>query len=128
VRRHPFRSVTMLVIEQPDGTMALVPEWMTKPAAAAVEIREAPRFLLAELRALRQLAGAVLSLLSDRSNGDRHGISPTPRELFPRAAAKTSLPPAVIERLPHLVGQLLMETAAAEPVVTERVDEHQDHA
>jgi len=26
VRRHPFRSVTMLVIEQPDGTMALVPE------------------------------------------------------------------------------------------------------
>ena len=28
MRRHPFRSVTMLVIEQPDGTMALVPEWI----------------------------------------------------------------------------------------------------
>ena len=83
-----IRSVTMLVIEQLDGTMALVPEWMTKPAAAAVKIREAPRFPLAELRALRQVAGAVLSLLSDRSNGDRHGISHTPRlgNLFSIAA------------------------------------------
>lgn len=53
---------------------------------------------------------------------------PAQRELFPRAAAKTSLPPAVRERLLHLVGQLLMETAAAELVVTEPVDEHQDRA
>ena len=68
----------MLVIEQPDGTMALVPEWMTRPAAAAVEIREAPRFPLAELRALRQVVVAVLSLPSDRGNGDRHGILHTP--------------------------------------------------
>jgi hypothetical protein len=53
---------------------------------------------------------------------------PAQRELFTRAAAKTSLPPMVMERLLHLVGQLLTETAAAELVVTERVDEHQDHA
>ncbi len=78
MRRHPFRGVTMLVIEQPDGTMALVPEWMTEPAAATVKIRETPRFPLAELWALRQLADAVLSLLSDRGNGDRHGILRTP--------------------------------------------------
>ena len=90
MRRHPFRSVTMLVIEQLDGTMALVPEWMTKPAAAAVEIREAPRFRLAELRALRQVAGAVLSLLSHRSNGDWHGISPAPRSAgaFPESGSE----------------------------------------
>jgi hypothetical protein len=50
VRRHPFRGVTMLVIEQPDGKMALVPEWMTRPAAAAAEIWEVPRFPLTELR------------------------------------------------------------------------------
>lgn len=53
---------------------------------------------------------------------------PAQRELFPRAAAKTSLPPSVIERLLYLLGQLLTETAAAELVVTGRVDEHQDHA
>jgi hypothetical protein len=34
----------------------------------------------------------------------------------------------VIERLLYLLGQLLTETAAAELVVTGRVDEHQDHA
>jgi hypothetical protein len=39
-----------------------------------------------------------------------------------------SLPPAVIERLLLLVGQLLTETAAVDFVVTELVDEHQDHA
>ena len=70
MRSHPFRGVTMLVIEQPDGTMALAPEWMTTTAAAAVEIREVARFSLAELRALRQVAVAVLSLLSGRGNGD----------------------------------------------------------
>jgi hypothetical protein len=53
---------------------------------------------------------------------------PAQRELFPRAAARASLPPAVMERLLLLLGQLLTETAAAELVVTERVDEHQDHA
>lgn len=52
---------------------------------------------------------------------------PAQRELFPRAAAKTSLPPAVIERLVLLVGQLLRETAV-KLAVMEQVDEHQDHA
>src|SRR5207237_8503033 len=78
VRHHPFRGVTMLVIEQRDGTMALVPEWMTRPAAAAVEIREAPRFPLAELRAVRRVVVAVLSSPTDRRNGDRPGHSPPP--------------------------------------------------
>ena len=53
---------------------------------------------------------------------------PAQRELFPRGAAATSLPPAVIARLRLLVEQLLTETAAVELVVMERVDEHQDHA
>jgi hypothetical protein len=54
---------------------------------------------------------------------------PAQRELFPRAAAaKTSLPPAVIERLLLLVRKLLVETAVIELAVTERIDEQQDHA
>jgi hypothetical protein len=53
---------------------------------------------------------------------------PAQRELFPRGAAKTSLPPAVIERLLLLVRQLLVETAVIELAVTERIDEQQDHA
>ena len=53
---------------------------------------------------------------------------PAQRELFPRGAAKTSLPPAVTERLLLLVRQLPVQTAVAELAVTERIDEHQDHA
>ena len=52
---------------------------------------------------------------------------PAQRKLFPRGTAKTSLPPAVIERLLLLVRQLV-ETAVAELAVTERIDEQQDHA
>jgi hypothetical protein len=48
---------------------------------------------------------------------------PAQRELFPREAAKTSLPPAVTERLLLLVRQLLVETAVIELAVTERSDE-----
>jgi hypothetical protein len=79
VRRHPIRGVTMLVVEQPDGTMAMVPEWMTTPAAAAVRFAEAPRLPLSELRALRELVTTGLSLLSDRGNGGGYGISGSPR-------------------------------------------------
>jgi hypothetical protein len=121
----------MLVIEQPDGTMALVPEWMTRPAAAAVEIREAPRFPLAELRALRQVVVAVLSLPSgSRQRRSAWDIthSPLSGSFSRERQAKTSLPPAVMERLLLLVGQLLRETAAVELAVMEQVDEHQDHA
>ncbi len=130
MRRYPFRGVTLLVVEQPDGTIALVPESMTTPAVAAAEIREVPCFPLAELQALRQVADAVLSLPSDRGNGGGMGHYALlgQRERFPRAAAKASLPPAVIKRLLLLVGQLLAETAVVEFAVTERVDEHQDHA
>ena len=71
MRRHPFRGVTMLVIEQPDGTMALVPEWMTRPAAAAVEIRDAPRFPLAELRALRQVVVVAARMIVEFPGGNK---------------------------------------------------------
>lgn len=53
---------------------------------------------------------------------------PAQRELFPRRAAKTSLPPEVMERPLLLVRQLLVDTAVAELAVTERIDEQQDHA
>jgi hypothetical protein len=64
----------MLVVEQPDGTLVLVPEWMTTPTAAAMEIWDTPRLPLSELRALRQVADVALSLLSKPGNGVRHEI------------------------------------------------------
>ena len=44
-----------LIIRQPDQTLALLPVWMTEPAAASYQLVSAPRFpieSLAEVRAL----------------------------------------------------------------------------
>lgn len=57
-----------------------------------------------------------------------HYALPVQRELFPKAAPRTSLPPAVMERLGRLIGQLLKETMSFETAVMERGDEQQDHA
>jgi hypothetical protein len=65
----------MLVIEQPDGTMTHVPEWMTEPAAGMAEVRDAPRLPLAVLRDLRMAADAALSLLCGQDSGGRHDAS-----------------------------------------------------
>jgi hypothetical protein len=53
---------------------------------------------------------------------------PAQRDLFPRTAPKTSLPPAVIPRLVLLFEQMLVQAAAFELAVRKRVDEQQDHA
>lgn len=64
----------MLVVQQPDGTLVLVPEWMTMPTAPVMKICDTPRLPLSQLRALRQVADVALSLLSKPGNGDRHEI------------------------------------------------------
>ena len=51
---------------------------------------------------------------------------PAQRELFPRTAPKTSLPPAV--RLVLLFEQMLAQAAAFELAVRKRVYEQQGHA
>lgn len=48
---------------------------------------------------------------------------PAQRDLFPRMAPKTSLPPAVIPRLVLLFEQMLAQAAAFELAVRKRVDE-----
>lgn len=57
-----------------------------------------------------------------------HHALPAQRELFPKAAPRTSLPPAVKQRLGRLIGQLLKEAVSFETAVMERGDEQQDHA
>jgi hypothetical protein len=57
----------------------------------------------------------------------RYQAVPAQRELFSRAAPKTSLPSEVMQRILLLFEQLLAEAAAFDLSVTERIDE-QDHA
>ena len=73
LRRQSFRDVTVLVVEQPDGTLTHVPEWMCAPAAGGHTIQDVPRLPLATLRALLLLAEVALSSGSDRDDGGQHG-------------------------------------------------------
>src|SRR6059058_940763 len=52
------------VIEQPDGTRALLPVWMTEPWAAHLAIIEMPRLTLEALHALRSAINGGLQSLS----------------------------------------------------------------
>lgn len=74
-RRHEFRGKTMLVVRQPDGTMAQIPQWMCTPEAAVAPILQAPRFPLQVLRELRLCVDAAVALLSGSNGGERHGTS-----------------------------------------------------
>ena len=65
-RRVVFGGDVHLTIRLADGTLTLTPEWMLRPAAAACEIRTAPRLCLARLRDLRAYLDAVLG--SDRGD------------------------------------------------------------
>jgi len=51
VRRLHHGGSVHLVIEQPDGTRALLPAWMTEPWAAQLTIVEMPRLTLEALQA-----------------------------------------------------------------------------
>jgi hypothetical protein len=63
VRRLQHGGSSHFVIEQSDGTRALLPAWMTEPWAAQVTIVERPRLPLEALYALRStIIGALLSL------------------------------------------------------------------
>ena len=50
-----------LIIRQPDGTRAHLPQWMTLPTAVDVPTQWPPRQLLSSLLALRRELDAVLS-------------------------------------------------------------------
>ena len=53
-----------LIIRQPDGTRAHLPQWMTLPSAACVAMHSPPHISSSALRALRLELDAVLSSLA----------------------------------------------------------------
>ncbi|MCM8738561.1 hypothetical protein M5E06_31055 [Azospirillum sp. A1-3] len=95
VRRHRLRGEVMLVVEQPDGTVTHVPEWMTTPAAGNASLCDALRFPLGVLQELRLTTDAALSLLRERRNGGRYETPQSDRATRPvHADAADDCPPA----------------------------------
>ena len=53
LRRYAYRGAELVVIPQPDGSVACLPEWMTEQAAAHFKLSAEPKFPLEILRSLR---------------------------------------------------------------------------
>ena len=109
-RRHRFRGTEVLVVRQPDGTLAQIPMWMCSPGAATLAVVDRPRVALDALRDLRLVLDAVLPLCSHTDVGERHGTSEDLLALLEPVPAPT---PAMRETLVPMLATLLLEALGA---------------
>ena len=64
IKRHlEYRGVELVVIVQPDNSLACIPAWMTHEAAGQYALGEKPRFSVDILRSLRAEIDALLNFL-----------------------------------------------------------------
>jgi hypothetical protein len=67
VRQYAYRGVELVVIPQPDGSIACIPAWMTHESAAHHQLRPQPWLSLDILRSLRVEIDALLGFLQSES-------------------------------------------------------------
>jgi|SRR6516165_5256828 len=72
-RRFAYRGVDLVVIPQPDGSIAWIPEWMTEERASRFALTPAPQFSLENLRLLRATVDALLNFLPSDSTREKDG-------------------------------------------------------
>jgi hypothetical protein len=72
-RRFAYRGVDLVVIPQPDGSIACIPKWMTDEYAARFVLMSEPQFSLDNLRALRAEVDALLTILPSDSTREKGG-------------------------------------------------------
>src|SRR5437764_7514389 len=66
-RQYAYRGAELVVIPQPDGSVACIPAWMTHESAAQHQLRAEPRLSLDILRSLRAEIDALLGFLQSDS-------------------------------------------------------------
>src|ERR1700737_1204325 len=103
VRRYAYRGAEMVVIPQPDGSVACIPEWMTHESAAHHQLRTEPRPSLDILRSLRAEIDALLGFFHSDS-----GMENATNEAQER---KHSAGPVRAGRASRLAGPLTEGTA-----------------
>jgi hypothetical protein len=129
IRQYAYRGTNVVVIPQPDGSVACIPTWMTHEAAARHRICAEPRLSLDALRALRAEADALLGFLRSDSGTkeakDKHKIARPQPDLFDVDERRTVPIAAQREQLAALLEALLREIAVA--LSAEEVSDDQDH-
>src|SRR6516165_188107 len=115
LRQYAYRDAELVVIPQPDGSVAGIPAWMTHESAQHHQLRAEPRLSLDILRSLRAEVDALLSFLQsdlgteNASNGaqePKHAAGPVRAEqagrlagpLKQRAAGSAGRSPAARDR------------------------------
>jgi len=66
-RRLEYRGMELAVIVQPDSSLAWIPAWMMREAAAQYTLGEEPHFSVDILRSLRATIDALLGFLQSES-------------------------------------------------------------
>ena len=59
LRRYAYRGAELVVIPQPDGSIACIPEWMVEQPAGHFKLSAEPRFPLETLRPQARAARAA---------------------------------------------------------------------
>jgi len=75
IRRFAYRGTELVVIPQPDNSIACIPAWMTQESAAQYRLCAEPQFSLEVVRSLRAEINALLGFLQPDSKmaEDRNG-------------------------------------------------------
>ena len=67
IRRFAYRGTELVVIPQPDNSIACIPAWMVQETAAQCSLSVEPQFSLEVIRSLRAEVDALLSFLQPDS-------------------------------------------------------------
>jgi hypothetical protein len=91
-RRLEYRGMELAVIVQPDSSLAWIPAWMMREAAAQYTLGEEPHFSVDILRSLRATIDAFLGFLQSESKteevDDDAPIRKTPTKPIRRGRAQ----------------------------------------
>jgi hypothetical protein len=96
-RRFAYRGVDLVVIPQPDGSVACIPEWMTHERAARFKLSTEPQFSLENLRSLRTEIDALLAFLPSDSKRGPDGREAKKHKSREAAAATVRARPAMCD-------------------------------
>ena len=126
-RQYAYRGAKLVVIPQPDGSVACIPAWMTHESAAHHQVRAEPRLSLDILRSLRAEIDALLGFFHSDSGMENATNEAQERKHSAGPVRAGRVLPALSqkEQLATLVEALLLEIAAA--LASGEVGDDQDH-
>jgi hypothetical protein len=129
IKQYAYRGANLVVIPQPDGSVACIPAWMTHESAARHKVCVEPHLSLDALRALRVEIDALLGFLRSDSGmeGAKHEAERRESTARPvrHGRASDGADSSTAGAVSGMVEALLREIASA--LTTGEVGDDQNH-